>query len=107
MSDTNYVSLNIDGRPVSHCAGATVLEAALEAGIYIPEPVLSSGPRALRRLPHVHRGNIRHEGLSDRLHHQVAEGMEVKTYGDELNQVRTRHVATAIGQPSGRLPGLR
>lgn len=88
MSDRS-MSLNIDGRPVTTRAGATVLEAALEAGIYIPNlcyhPDLA--PYGGCRLCIVEISGMK--GYPTACTTEVSEGMEVHTYSDALKQART------------------
>ena len=83
------IGLTIDGRPVKASLGTTVLEAALEAGIYIPNlcyhPDLE--PYGGCRMCIVEIQGVR--GFPTACTTKVVEGMEVRTYGEELNQVRS------------------
>jgi formate dehydrogenase (NADP+) alpha subunit len=82
------IKIIIDGREIKVRAGSTVLEAALEAGIYIPNlcyhPDLE--PYGGCRMCIVEVTGMR--GLPPACTTRVAEGMTVRTYGDELNRVR-------------------
>jgi predicted molibdopterin-dependent oxidoreductase YjgC len=83
------ISLTIDGRPVEATPGATVLAAALEAGIYIPNlcyhPDLE--PYGGCRMCIVEISGMK--GYPTACTTEVAEDMEVRTYGGELNRVRS------------------
>ncbi len=85
---TQLVNITIDGRQVSAPVGETILEAALKAGIYIPnlcyDPDLK--PYAGCRMCLVEIQGMR--GLPTACTTVVAEGMVVNTYGAELDQVR-------------------
>ncbi|MGA2502341.1 MAG: 2Fe-2S iron-sulfur cluster-binding protein, partial [Tepidisphaeraceae bacterium] len=82
------VKITIDGRHVSTHAGATVLEAALDAGIYIPNlcyhPDLE--PYGGCRMCIVEVAGMR--GMPTACTTKVAEGMTIKTYGTELDKTR-------------------
>jgi formate dehydrogenase alpha subunit len=82
------ISLTIDGQKVGARKGATVLEAALEAGIYIPtlcwEPDLK--PYGGCRLCIVEVRGVR--GLPTACTTRAAAGMVVQTSTPEVNQVR-------------------
>ena len=82
------IDIIIDGKPIKARPGSTVLEAALEAGIYIPNlchhPDLE--PYGGCRMCLVEIQGMR--GLPTACTTKVAEGMAVKTYGTELDQVR-------------------
>lgn len=82
------INLTIDGKTIKARPGASVLEAALEAGIYIPnlcyDPDLK--PYGGCRMCLVEIQGMR--GLPTACTTQVAEGMAVRTYGAELDQVR-------------------
>ena len=82
------IKLTIDGREITAPNGATVLEAALEAGIYIPNlcyhPDLA--PYGGCRMCIVEITGIR--GMPTACTTKVAEGMAVKTYSPELDKVR-------------------
>jgi len=84
----DIVKIVIDGREIEACAGATVLEAALSAGIYIPNlchhPDLE--PYGGCRLCIVEIAGMR--GLPTACTTRVTDGMTVKTYGGELDRVR-------------------
>ena len=82
------IDIIIDGKPIKARPGSTVFEAALEAGIYIPNlchhPDLE--PYGGCRMCLVEIQGMR--GLPTACTTKVAEGMAVKTYGTELDQVR-------------------
>jgi predicted molibdopterin-dependent oxidoreductase YjgC len=82
------IDIIIDGKPIKARRGSTVLETALEAGIYIPNlchhPDLE--PYGGCRMCLVEIQGMR--GLPTACTTKVAEGMAVKTYGTELDQVR-------------------
>lgn len=82
------VTLNINGRSIKARPGASVLEAALAAGIYIPHlchnPDLK--PMGGCRLCLVEIKDIR--GLPAACTTQAAKGMVVNTFSAELDQVR-------------------
>jgi predicted molibdopterin-dependent oxidoreductase YjgC len=82
------VNFTIDGRWVNAPVGTTVLEVALKAGIYIPnlcyDPDLK--PYGGCRMCLVEIQGVR--GLPTACTTMVAEGMVVKTYSPELDQVR-------------------
>jgi len=82
------VKFTIDGRQISAPAGATVLEAALAAGIYIPNLCYQSDlePYGGCRMCIVEIAGMR--GMPTACTVKVAEGMAVKTYGQELDKVR-------------------
>jgi predicted molibdopterin-dependent oxidoreductase YjgC len=83
-----YISLTIDGRQVKAGQAATVLEAALEAGIYIPNlcyhPDLE--PYGGCRMCIVEIQGMR--GMPTACTIKVAEGMSVKTFGPDLDKAR-------------------
>ena len=83
------VTLTIDGREVSARAGATVLEAALTNGIYIPNlcyhPDLE--PYGGCRMCIVEIGGMK--GYPTACTTEVSEGMEVRTDSAALKQART------------------
>jgi len=82
------IRLNIDGQEVCARSGMTVLEAALEAGIYIPtlcyDPDLE--PHGGCRLCIVEIEGM--SGMPTACTTPVANGMVVKTSTKEVNQVR-------------------
>ncbi|MCL2149695.1 MAG: 2Fe-2S iron-sulfur cluster-binding protein [Dehalococcoidia bacterium] len=82
------ISLCIDGREIEAAAGASLLETALEHGIYIPhlchDPDLK--PHGGCRLCLVAVRGAR--GFPAACTTQVADGMVVTTTGAELDQVR-------------------
>ncbi len=82
------INLIIDGKPIKAIPASTVLEAALKAGIYIPNlchhPDLE--PYGGCRMCLVEIQGMR--GLPTACTTRVAEGMVVKTCGVELDQVR-------------------
>ena len=86
------VSLTIDGTKVEAREGATVLEAARDAGIYIPslcaDPDLE--PYGGCRLCLVEIENV--EGLPASCTTPVAEGIVVRTDTSRVNEVRRRIV---------------
>lgn len=83
------VQITIDGRTVAVRSDATVLEAALEAGVYIPHicyhPDLE--PYGGCRLCIVEIDGL--AGMPTACTTRVVEGMIVRTYGEELNRVRS------------------
>ena len=85
---TQRVKLSIDGREITAQHGMMVLEAALEAGIYIPNlcyhPDLE--PYGGCRMCIVEVTGMR--GMPTACTTKVAEGMAVKTYGAELDKTR-------------------
>ena len=84
----NTITLNIDGKDVKSTAGKTVLEAALENGIYIPtlcyHPNLS--PFGACRLCIVQVEGLR--GLPTSCTVMAKDGMIVKTDTPDIKQVR-------------------
>jgi predicted molibdopterin-dependent oxidoreductase YjgC len=84
----NTVKITIDGKTIETAQDTTVLEAALAAGIYIPNlcyhPDLENYGGC--RMCLVEIEGMR--GLPTACTTKVAEGMKVRTYGAELNQVR-------------------
>ncbi len=84
----NTITLNIDGKDVKTVSGKTVLEAALDNGIYIPtlcyHPDLS--PFGACRLCIVQIEGLR--GLPTSCTTAAKEGMVVKTDSPEIRQVR-------------------
>ncbi|GAI30624.1 unnamed protein product [marine sediment metagenome] len=86
------IRLNIDGQEVKSKPGMTVLEAALEAGIYIPslcyDPDLE--PHGGCRLCVVEIEGM--PGLSTACTTPVADGMVIRTSTPEVNQVRRNTV---------------
>ena len=84
----NTITLNIDGKDVKSAAGKTVLEAALENGIYIPtlcyHPDLS--PFGACRLCIVQVEGLR--GLPTSCTVMAKDGMIVKTDTPDIKQVR-------------------
>jgi NADH dehydrogenase/NADH:ubiquinone oxidoreductase subunit G len=84
----NTITLNIDGKDIKTENGKTVLEAALDNGIYIPtlcyHPDLS--PFGACRLCIVQIDGIR--GLPTSCTTPAKEGMVVKTNTSAINQVR-------------------
>ncbi|NLL90310.1 MAG: FAD-dependent oxidoreductase [Dehalococcoidales bacterium] len=84
----NTITLNIDGKDVKSTAGKTVLEAALENGIYIPtlcyHPDLS--PFGACRLCIVQVEGLR--GLPTSCTVMAKDGMIVKTDTPDIKQVR-------------------
>jgi formate dehydrogenase alpha subunit len=92
MTDSEKVSLIIDGKQVTTRPGMTVLEAAREAGIYIPtlcyDPDLE--PFGGCRLCIVEIEGMR--GLPTACTTPAANGMVVKTSTPEVNQVRLNTV---------------
>jgi NADH dehydrogenase/NADH:ubiquinone oxidoreductase subunit G len=82
------VTVNIDGRPLKVAVGSNVLAAALEHGLYIPhlchDPALT--PWGGCRLCLVVVEGMR--GFPAACTTTVAEGMTVRTYSPELDQLR-------------------
>jgi predicted molibdopterin-dependent oxidoreductase YjgC len=82
------INLTIDGKAIKARQGSNVLEAALAAGIYIPnlcyDPDLK--PYGGCRMCLVEIQGMR--GLPTACTTMIAEGMAVKTYSPELDQVR-------------------
>ena len=82
------ITLDIDGHKVRTEKGKTVLQAALEAGIYIPSicahPDLS--PFGACRLCVVEVKGLR--GLPTACTTEVADGMEIKTKTAQVNSIR-------------------
>ncbi len=92
MALSDEVTLTIDGQSVSARSGMTVLEAAREAGIYIPtlcyDPDLE--PFGGCRLCVVEIGGMR--GLPTACTTPVTNGMVITTSSPEINQVRLNTV---------------
>ena len=88
MTDNGTLTITIDGQKVETTEGRTVLEAALEAGIYIPnlcyDPQLE--PYGGCRLCIVKIDNMR--GLPTACATRAAEGMAVHSDVEEVNRVR-------------------
>jgi formate dehydrogenase alpha subunit len=84
----NTVKISIDGKIIEAAQDATVLEAALSSGIYIPNlcyhPDLENYGGC--RMCLVEIEGMR--GLPTACTTKVAEGMKVRTYGTELDQAR-------------------
>ena len=49
------ITISIDGVEIKTQPGKMVLEAAIDAGVYVPYLCYPPGHEALRRLPHVRR----------------------------------------------------
>ena len=47
------VTITIDGQEISAQPGQMIIQAAMDAGLYIPLPVLLPGDEAIRRVPNV------------------------------------------------------
>ncbi|MBN2039867.1 MAG: FAD-dependent oxidoreductase [Spirochaetes bacterium] len=98
------IKLNIDGKEVQAEKGQTVLEAALNAGIYIPNlcyhPDLP--PLATCRLCVVKIENMR--GLPVSCATEAKDGMKVTTNDDELRQVRQRLMWLILSELPKDLP---
>ena len=88
MKDEATIRLTIDGRDVEAPAGGSVLDAALEAGIYVPHlchhPDLP--PYGVCRLCVVEIEGV--EGLAASCVTPVAEGMVVRTQSDPIAGAR-------------------
>ena len=86
-SDTQ-VTLEIDGRSVTVPAGTSVMRAAIESGIDVPKLCASDNvePFGSCRLCLVEIEGKR--GYPASCTTEVAEGMEVRTVSDKLNQLR-------------------
>ncbi|MBN1319467.1 MAG: FAD-dependent oxidoreductase [Thermoleophilia bacterium] len=88
MTDAPVIKLTIDGREVEAPAGGSVLDAALEAGIYVPHlchhPDLP--PYGVCRLCVVEIEGV--EGLAASCVTPVAEGMVVRTQSDQIGRAR-------------------
>ncbi len=84
----NNISLSIDGKKVIVKQGMTVFEAALEAGIYIPNLCYSPdlAPHGGCRLCIVEIEGM--DGMPTSCTTQAVNGMVVKTSTPELNKVR-------------------
>ena len=82
------VKFTIDSRQISAAPGATVLEAALAAGIYIPNLCYHPDLEAYGgcRMCIVEIAGMR--GMPTACTTRVTEGMTVKTYGADLDQTR-------------------
>jgi predicted molibdopterin-dependent oxidoreductase YjgC len=82
------INLNIDGKTLRAKPGSNVLEAAMAAGIYIPNLCYDPDLKAYGgcRLCLVEIQGMR--GLPTACTTVVSEGMVVKTFGAELDQVR-------------------
>ncbi len=84
----NRITLTIDGLRLTVRVNSTILEAALENGIYIPNlcyhPDLK--PFGVCRLCMV---EIKGRGITTACNTRVEEGMEVLTENPEINQIRT------------------
>ncbi|MCL2141123.1 MAG: 2Fe-2S iron-sulfur cluster-binding protein [Dehalococcoidia bacterium] len=90
------VNITIDGKTIKAPAGATVLEAALGAGIYIPNlcyhPDLSASGNCRLCIVQIH--GMR--GFPTACTTSVVEGMSVNTNGDELTGVRRNNLQLII-----------
>ncbi|HIQ19980.1 MAG TPA: formate dehydrogenase subunit alpha [Planctomycetes bacterium] len=91
--DNSNMTITIDGQPVAAEPGMTILEAALAAGIYIPNlchhPDLK--PVGICRLCMV---ELDGRGLTLSCMTPVAEGMDVRTESPDIDKVR--RVATEL-----------
>ncbi len=88
IADPNRVALTIDGRKVETAADRTVLEAAVEAGVYIPRLCWMKGlePWGGCRLCIVKVAGMR--GYPPACTTRVAEGMAVESDTPEVNRLR-------------------
>ena len=88
MPDAPRIAITIDGRRIETAAGTTVLRAALDAGIYIPNlcysPLLE--PYGACRLCICEIDGMR--GLPTACTTKAADGMVVHSDVDEVNRVR-------------------
>jgi len=88
MTDESPVKLTIDGREVEARPGASVLDAALEAGIYVPHlcdhPDLP--PYGVCRLCVVEIDGV--EGLPSSCVTPATEGLVVRTQSDQITKSR-------------------
>ena len=88
MTDQSPISLTIDGRLVEAQAGTSVLDAALEAGIYVPHlcdhPDLP--PYGVCRLCVVEIDGV--EGLPASCVTPVAAGLVVRTQSEQITKAR-------------------
>ena len=104
MSDEQKINLKIDGVEVQAKPGETVIEAAREAGIYIPylcwHPILK--PYGACRMCIVE--TVGGRGMPASCHTTVAEGMDVITNSDAIEEVRRDILAlTLSSHPHGCL----
>jgi len=88
MSESNKIRFTIDGQSVETTPGATVLQAALDAGIYIPNLCYSPKlePYGGCRLCVCKIAGMR--GLPTACTTRAAEGMVVESDTEEVNRVR-------------------
>ena len=87
----DWITLTIDGLRLTASVNSTILETALENGIYIPNlcyhPDLK--PIGVCRLCMV---EVKGRGITTACNTQVEEGLEILTENPEINQIRTTAV---------------
>ncbi len=105
-----YINMTIDGKPIEARKGATILEAALENGTDIPHLCYHKGlcPAGVCRLCGVKvkigerwlnkTGHAPHSMHVTACTTQVAEGMEVIAYDEELNKARKLNIEFLLAQ---------
>jgi len=88
MPENNKITFTLDGRPIETTPGKSVLQAALDAGVYIPNlcysPLLE--PYGGCRLCICQISGMR--GLPTACTTKAAEGMAVESDTDEVNRIR-------------------
>jgi len=98
------IKLNIDGKEIQATEGQTVMEAALNAGIYIPNLCFHPNlpPLATCRLCVVKIENMR--GLPVSCATAARDGMQVITNDEELQQLRRRLMWLILSELPKDLP---
>ena len=94
------VKLSIDGKLIEAREGATILEAASEAGIYIPslcyhESLSPSGSCRLCTVEIITNGR---SGLTAACSYPVEDGLKVITNSDRVNEARRLAIEVLLAQ---------
>ena len=101
------VTITVDGKKITAPAGTLLIEVCKSAGIEIPAFCYYPGLSLAGRLPHVRRPPGKSSQAADRMHHADRRGAGLlhRHAGDDAGA--QGHAATAAGQPSAGLPGVR
>lgn len=94
------VKLTIDGKVIEIEKGSTVLDAAIQAGIYIPTLCYheSLSPGGSCRLCQVEIASNGNSGLVSACTYPVEEGLEVHTDSEKVNEARRLAIELLLSQ---------
>ena len=94
------VKLTIDGKVIEIEKGSTVLDAAIQAGIYIPTLCYheSLSPGGSCRLCQVEIASNGNSGLVSACTYPVEEGLEVHTESEKVNEARKLAIELLLSQ---------